>query len=250
LDLRFAAGLGMINVVKSFVNPDGSIKPDAGRLADPYENRFRCERTRANILCQALYFACLHARSDTAEFLLELGADVNQEVPGVNQLGGTVLHALTAGAPFGASADSHLYDERRLPMIKLVLSHGASVTVCDSRFHSTPLGWAKHHGSTHTFDALAPHAGVHDAVQFGLLDRLRDLLERDSAEARARDDLGRTPVHYLNAEAPLVQQIIELLVASGATAEALDNRGQTAYETIPSDLAVRVRQAESSVRRP
>ena len=73
-------------------------------------------RERAQtFLCHALYFASLHARLETAEFLVELGADVNQEVPGVNQLGGTVLHALTAGVPFGASADSHLSDERRIP---------------------------------------------------------------------------------------------------------------------------------------
>ena len=81
----------------------------------------------------------------TAQFALELSADVNQEVPGVDRLGGTVLHALTAGVPFGASADSHLYDERRIPMIELVLGHGTSVTKRDSRFHSTPLVWANHH---------------------------------------------------------------------------------------------------------
>ena len=84
LDLRFAAGLGRLDVVRSFVRAEGSLTSDAGRLADPYENRFRCERTRANGLCQALYFACLHVRMDTAEYLLELGADVNQEVPGLN----------------------------------------------------------------------------------------------------------------------------------------------------------------------
>lgn len=77
--------------------------------------------------------SCVHSRArlqdydaNATEFLLELGADVNQEVPGINQLGGTVLHALTAGVPFGASADFHLYDERRLPIIELLLRHGVS----------------------------------------------------------------------------------------------------------------------------
>ena len=114
LDMRFAAGLGRLDLVKSFVNPDGSLRPDAGRLADPYENRFRCERTRQNILCQALAFACGHAQLEVARFLLELGADPNQEVPGLNQPGGTVLQALTAGVPFGASRDARDYDERRI----------------------------------------------------------------------------------------------------------------------------------------
>ncbi len=246
LDLRFAAGLGRLDVVKKgFVNRDASLKPDAGRLADPYENRFRCERTRANILCHALYCASLRARLETAEFLLELGADVNQEVPGVNQLGGTVLHALTAGVPFGASADSRLSDERRIPMIELVLRHGASVTMRDSRFHSTPLGSAEHHGATHIFEALAPHAGVQDAVQFGLLDRLRDLLDGDPSLANARDELGQTPLHCLNGEAPGVFEIIALLLANGADPDARDNAGDMPYDKLQSagksDLAERLR---------
>lgn len=171
LDLRFAAGLGRMDVVKSFVNPDGSLKPDAGRLADPYENWFRCERTRANILCQALHFACFHARLEVAEFLLDLGADVNQEVPGFNQLGGTVLHHLTAGVPLGAGGDSHLDDERRVPLAQLLLRRGASGTQRDTRFHSTPLGWAFHHDSKPMIELLKPYAGPDDAAQFGLTDR-------------------------------------------------------------------------------
>jgi ankyrin repeat protein len=253
LDLRFAAGLGKLDALRSFVNPDGSLKPDAGRLADPYENRFRCERTRANILCQALYFACIHARSEAAEFLLELGADVNQEVPGVNQLGGTILHALTAGVPFGASANSHMSNEHRVPLIELVLRHGASVTMRDTRFQSTPLGWANYHGATSIFDMLAPHAGVHDAVQFGLLDRLHDLLDLDPALANARDELGQTPLHCLNAEAPHVQEIMELLLARGANPDALDNAGQTAYDKVQSaagsSFTERLRQAIGPERR-
>ena len=116
LDLRFAAGLGKLDLVKSFVNPDGSLKPDAGQLADPYENRFRCERTRANVLCQALLFAGVHARLDVVEYLLDLGADVNQEVPGINRLGGTVLHHVVGSVPLGATGDRAAYEERRLPV--------------------------------------------------------------------------------------------------------------------------------------
>jgi hypothetical protein len=193
LDMRFAAGLGRLDLVKSFVNADGSLTSDAGRQADPFEDQFRCERTRENILCQALAFACGHGQLETARFLLELGADPNQEVPGLNQLGGTVLHALTAGVPFGASRDAHDDDERRMPLIELVLRHGASVTLQDSRFHSTPLGWAAHHHAARIFDVLAPHGGIHDAVRFGLVARLDELLADDPSQAIARDSLGQTP---------------------------------------------------------
>jgi hypothetical protein len=226
--MRFAAGLGKLDVVKSFVTPDGSLEPDAGRLADPYENRFRCERTRANILSQALEFACGNARLETAEYLLELGADVNLEVPGLNQLGGSVLHSLTAGVPFGASRDSHDFDERRMPMIELVLRHGASVTLRDSRFHSTPLGWADHHGARRIFDMLAPYAGVQDAARFGLLDRLDALLAADPTLANAKDAFGRTPVQYVIAATPHAAEILERLtrVDPGAAGTASDVSGR------------------------
>ena len=248
LDLRFAAGLGRLDVVKCFVNLDGSLKHDAGRLADPYENRFRCERTRANILCQALYFSCLHARLETVEFLLELGADVNQEVPGINRLGGTVLHGLTAGVPFGANGDPHLYDERRRPVIELLLRHGASVTLRDSRFHSTPLGWAHHHGATRIFDQLRPYAGAHDAVHYGLVGRLRALLDDDPTLANARDDRGQTPLHYLTPETPGGAKMIDLLVSHGADLNVRDTNGQTPREKMTAagrpDLASRLRSSE------
>jgi hypothetical protein len=92
LDLRFAAGLGRLDAVKSAFNPDGSLQPGAGRLVDPYalerkmrgESPFRCERTRPNILSQALYFACIGKHLDVAEFLLAQGADVNAIVPGLD----------------------------------------------------------------------------------------------------------------------------------------------------------------------
>jgi len=216
LDLRFAAGLGRLDLVKSFVNVDGSLSPDAGRLADPYENWFRCERTRANVLCQALNFACVHLRMEVADYLLELGADVNQEVPGLNQLGGTVLHALTAGVPAGASRDSHADDDRRIPVIRLLLQHGADVTLQDSRFHSTPLGWADHHGSQRIFDLLAPMAGVHDAVRFCLLDRLQVLLRTEPALADSRDSVGPTPLQHLDAGHPHALEAVEILIRFGA----------------------------------
>jgi ankyrin repeat protein len=52
---------------------------------------------------------------------------------------------------------------------------------------------------------------------------LRDLLDRDPAVANARDELGQTPLHCLNAEAQHIQEIIELLLTRGANPDALDN---------------------------
>lgn len=251
LDMRFAAGLGRLEEVKRFVHPDGSLSSDAGRLADPYENRFRCERTRANILSQALYFACLHSRLETVEFLLELGAAVNQEVPGVNRPGGAVLHFLAAGVPLGAGGDPHRYDERRLPVIELLLKRGARVALRDSRFQATPLGWAYHHNAKRVVEVLRPRAGVHDAVRFGLLDRLRRLLDGDPSLVNVRDELGETPLHCLKPETPEAGEVIDLLISRGADIEARNAGGQTPWERMiaagRSDLAARLRSPRGSV---
>jgi hypothetical protein len=40
-DLRFAAGLGELDVVKSWFDADGSLKPGAFALADPYGQEFK-----------------------------------------------------------------------------------------------------------------------------------------------------------------------------------------------------------------
>ena len=88
IDLRFAAGIGDLDKVKSFFKADGSLKPGAGALADPYGHEgkrrngvvHRCERTRENILSQALLYACLNNRLEVAEHLIQQGVDVNAAV--------------------------------------------------------------------------------------------------------------------------------------------------------------------------
>ena len=92
VDFRFAAGLGNLETVESFINPDGSLAPDAGILADAYtrsqgpddESRYRMERSRENILLQAFYFACRNGNFDVAQFLLNQGIDINAIVPGLD----------------------------------------------------------------------------------------------------------------------------------------------------------------------
>ena len=110
-DLRFAAGLGELDVVKGWFDADGSLKPGAGALADPYgqelkqrgQSPFRCERTRPNILSQALCFACVHNRLEVADFLLAQGVDINAIVPGLD-MKATVLHRVaTADGRFTRS---------------------------------------------------------------------------------------------------------------------------------------------------
>jgi uncharacterized protein len=141
-DLRFAAGLGELDVVKSWFDADSSLKPGAGALADPYgqelkqrgQSPFRCERTRPNILSQALCFACVHNRLEVADFLLAQGADINAIVPGLD-MKATVLHRV-------ASADGRFTRSQIEAAIPLLLDRGADPAIRDEVYHSTPIVWA------------------------------------------------------------------------------------------------------------
>jgi len=154
LDLRFAAGLGKLDVMKRFFNSDGSLKPDAGALADPYglerkkhgHSAFRCERTRPNILSQSLYFACRNNRIEAAEFLLSQGADINAVVPGLDA-GATILHWIASSSHSDAS----------LSMIRFLLDRGADPAIRDQEHHETAIGWARYCKRPDIVDLLMSH---------------------------------------------------------------------------------------------
>jgi ankyrin repeat protein len=153
-DLRFAAGVGRLDEVKGWFNADGSLKPGAGALVDPYaqeykhrgESPFRCERTRANILSQALCFASTHGRLEVAGYLLSQGAAINAIVPGLD-CRATVLHRVV-----------HQKGPQTVTMARFLLAHGADATIPDEDHQSTPLGWARYFKNDDVIDLLEPYS--------------------------------------------------------------------------------------------
>jgi ankyrin repeat protein len=139
LDMRFAAGLGQLDLVKSWFAADGSVKEGAGALSDPYgyENKlrghspFRCERNNSNILSQALCWACIHHRLDVADFLLARGAKINALVPGLDS-GATIMHQIV------------IQGGRGLATLRFLLDRGADPAIRDLHHHATPLEWARY----------------------------------------------------------------------------------------------------------
>ena len=129
-------GLGELDVVKSWFDADGSLKRGAGALADPYgqelkqrgQSPFRCERTRPNIVSQALCFACVHNRLAVADFLLAQGADINAIVPGLD-MKATVLHRV-------ATANGHFTRSEIETAIRFLLDRGADPAIRDEMYHS------------------------------------------------------------------------------------------------------------------
>jgi len=107
LDLEGAAGVGRLDVVKSFFNKDGSVKANA---------------TIAQMEL-GLMWACEYGRASVVDFLLAKGTDV-----GAQPHGETGLHWAAYGGHF------HI--------VKLLLKRKAPVDIKDKRFGGTPLGWA------------------------------------------------------------------------------------------------------------
>jgi hypothetical protein len=109
LDLEAAAGVGRLDVVRSFFNNDGSLKPPA------------TEKQRSD----GYAWACQFGRTSVVDFLLQTGIAVNAKLPHDGQTG---LH----WAAYGGHAD----------IVRLLLEHGAAVDTRDDSYDGTPLGWA------------------------------------------------------------------------------------------------------------
>ncbi|HUI53887.1 MAG TPA: ankyrin repeat domain-containing protein [Bryobacteraceae bacterium] len=109
LDLEGAAGVGRLDVVRSFFNDDGSLKPPATQQQ----------------MRDGFTWACEFGRSGVADFLLRSGVEATAKLRPHGQTG---LH----WAAYGGHADT----------VRLLLERGASVDAKDESFDGTPLGWA------------------------------------------------------------------------------------------------------------
>src|SRR5262249_18594451 len=112
LDLEGAAGVGRLDVVKSFFNEDGSLKPSATdqQLKDGFT------------------WACEFGRTSVVEFLLDNGVGRVRLDARLKHDGQTGLH----WAAYGGHAD----------IVRLLLEHGAPVGARDQNYDGTPLDWA------------------------------------------------------------------------------------------------------------
>jgi ankyrin repeat protein len=108
LDLEAAAGVGRLDVVKSFFDDAGRLKPTA---------------TRQQLL-DGFTWACEFGRLNVVEFLLAHGMEVNAKLKG-GEIG---LH----WAAYEGHADT----------VRLLLARGARVNAIDDTHRGTPLGWA------------------------------------------------------------------------------------------------------------
>jgi ankyrin repeat protein len=147
-NLRIAAGLGRTDLIESFFNSDGSLKPEAGRINWPWGDlqviadsnfdkagkeslsaRFASwTNDRQSIVNNAFVYACIGGHIPAAELLLNRGAEINT-IPGGFDYAGTGLHYAA-------------YNGHRL-MVDFLLARGADLTIKDEKGGATPAGWAE-----------------------------------------------------------------------------------------------------------
>lgn len=81
--------------------------------------------------------------------------------------------------------------------------------------------------------APASAADIHDAVKAGDAAAVRAIVEKDPARLNARDETGRTPLHW--AALGTSAEILEYLVERGADLGAVDTNGQAAVHILARD---------------
>jgi hypothetical protein len=111
LDLEGAAGLGRLDLVKTFFDADGRLKSTA----------------TTKQLKDGMAWACEYGHTEVIDFLLDRGIAVGERLRPHGQTG---LH----WAAHGGYVDA----------VKVLLRRHAPVDVKDERFDGTPLGWALH----------------------------------------------------------------------------------------------------------
>jgi len=137
-NLRTAAGLGRTDLIETYFNDDGTLKPEAGKIDSPFGER-SWSQDQQGIVNNAFVFACMHGHIDAAQLLLQKGAEINV-IPGGFDFAGTGLHY--------AALNGHR------PMVEYLLAHGADRNIKDTKVSSTAAGWAEHGGHNELLDLL------------------------------------------------------------------------------------------------
>jgi ankyrin repeat protein len=147
-NLRKASALGRIDLMESFFNGDGSLKPEAGKIDWPFgelqQSNSNCtikdeleakvaswSNNPQDIINNAFVYACMHDQIEAAQFLLNKGAEINAIPPGFDY-SGTGLHY--------AALNGHR------EMVDFLIEHGTQIDIKDTKVNSTPSGWAEYGG--------------------------------------------------------------------------------------------------------
>jgi hypothetical protein len=161
---------------------------------------------------EPLLLAASRDLKEVAELLLDL--DMSPDV--ANATNFRPLHA-------AASHDS-------VRVGTLLIERGAEIDPLETRFNSTPLGWAIHGNKRRMMDILgAVSRNVRALCRMGNVARLRELFAEDPELAKPAAEQA-SPLFALPEDEDRAFEIAELLLAYGADPRALSEDGTTAAE--------------------
>ena len=139
-NLRIAAGVGRADLIEGFFDADGSLKPEAGKLAWPFPDPDGgWSQDPQDIIDNAFVYSCMSGRIDAAECLLKHGARINAIPPGFDYAGTGLHYAAFNG---------------RRHLVEYLLAHGADPRIKDKKVNGTAAGWADHAGFAEIKDLL------------------------------------------------------------------------------------------------
>ena len=155
-NLRIASGLGRVDLIETSFNPDGTLKPGAGKIEWPFTDPLTSNLPRPikeglqatidgwshhsrNVINNAFVYACMHNRIEAAKLLLQKGAEINAIPPGFHYPG-TGLH--------NAAANGHR------AAVEFLIEQGADANAKDQERGGSPAGWAAHGGHQELKDYL------------------------------------------------------------------------------------------------
>ena len=127
MNLVAAASLGKLDLVCKFLDSGTPLASLARRAVPAGPNDHWVADSacmKGDVISDAFYSACRNGHTAVAGVLLERGAKINAK--GV--FGGTALH----WAAIGGHKDA----------VAFLVAHGADLTIRDTKFDSTPEGWA------------------------------------------------------------------------------------------------------------
>jgi len=147
-NLRKASALGHIDLMESFFNSDGTLKPEAGKIDWPFggfaessmNSRIKDElhakvsqwsEGDQDLINNAFVYACMHNQIEAARLLLKKGAQIDAIPPGFDYSGTGLHYAAHTG---------------HREMVEFLIQQGAQVDIRDTKVNSTPAGWAEHGG--------------------------------------------------------------------------------------------------------
>jgi len=167
-----------------------------------------------------------HGSGIMVETLLRNGASVN-----IRDNPKTSIDSTAGYTPLHAAAWNG-----NLDVIPVLLRHGADVRAREEKYHGTPAGWADYAGHKQARDLiLAGPIDIIEAIQYGLTDRVQEVIEADpTCLNRPFQDYRLFPWDAEAWHSPLVyaitrgnEEIVKMLLMRGADATLRSPEGWT-----------------------